>query len=76
MAKDIRDGIEFVDETPVSAHVARFSGTFDVDPGVAQTWVQGDLKTFLVTARINRRTTDPHKAEPGTLKLSNTLGIE
>lgn len=76
MAKDIRDGVEYVDETPVSAYVARVSGSFDLDPLIAQTFVRGDLHTFLVTVRHDSRQQSSNKGVPGTVKLTETMKVE
>lgn len=53
MNKDLRDGREFFDGDPIDFYEGRFSGPFEIDSESGASISNGDLVTFIVTARVD-----------------------
>ena len=75
MSKELRDGREFFDGEPVAIYEGRFSGPFIIDEDRGATMSNGDLVTFIVTARVDMPKFG-HIKKTGDLKRSNTMKVE
>lgn len=75
MSKELRDGREFFDGEPVDVYEGRFTGGFLIDEESGATMSNGDLVTFIVTARVDMPKFGYVK-KSGDLKRSNTMKVE
>jgi hypothetical protein len=73
MGKELRDGKEYFDGDPVAIYEGRFSGPFVIEEDDGCTISNGDLVTFIVTARVDVPKFSYTKT--GDLKRSNTMKI-
>jgi len=74
MSKDLRDGKEYFDGEPVAIYEGRFTGPFLIEEDDGSTISNGDLITFIVTARVDAPKFSYIK-KTGDLKRSNTMKI-
>lgn len=75
MAKVLRDGSEYFDGELVDLYEGRFSGAFLIDPANGAAFSNGDLVTFMVTARVDTPKFS-HVKKTDDLKRSNAMKIE
>ena len=73
MSKDLRDGKEFFDGDPIEVYEGRFSGAFEIEAESGAVMSNGDLITFIVTARVDTPKFS-HVKKLG-LKRSNTMKV-
>ena len=72
--KELRDGREFFDGDPVDFYEGRFTGPFAIDEANGASLSNGDLVTFLVTARVDTPKFSYVK-KTGDLKRSNAMKV-
>lgn len=75
MSKVLRDGHEWFDGEMVDIYEGRFAGAFLIDPANGAALSNGDLVTFLVTARVDTPKFS-HVKKTGDLKRSNAMKVE
>jgi hypothetical protein len=74
MSKDLRDGREFFDGDPVDLYEGRFTGPFIIEPESGAVMSNGDLVTFIVTARVDTPKFS-YVRKTGDLKRSNAMKV-
>jgi len=74
MSKDLRDGREFFDGDPVDLYEGRFTGPFIIEPESGSVMSNGDLVTFIVTARVDTPKFS-YVRKSGDLKRSNAVKV-
>jgi hypothetical protein len=75
MSKVLKDGSEYFDGELVDLYEGRFAGAFLIDPVNGAAFSNGDLVTFMVTARVDTPKFS-HVKKSGDLKRSNAMKIE
>lgn len=73
MGKELRDGREYFDGDPIDFYEGRFSGPFEIESEYGAAMSNGDLVTFIVTARVDNPKF-AHVKKLG-LKRSNTMKV-
>jgi hypothetical protein len=74
MSKERRDGREFFDGEPVDIYEGRFVGPFIMDEVNGATISNGDLVTFIVTARVDTPKF-AYVKKSGDLKRANSMKV-
>jgi hypothetical protein len=74
MSKELRDGREFFDGEPVDIYEGRFVGPFIMDENSGATMSNGDLVTFIVTARVDTPKF-AYVKKSNDLKRSNSMKV-
>jgi hypothetical protein len=75
VSKILRNGAEYFDGEQVDLYEGRFAGAFLMDPPNGAAMSNGDLVTFMVTARVNTPKFS-HIKSTGDLKRSNSMRVE
>lgn len=73
--KELKDGREYFDGDPVDLYEGRFTGPFMIDEANGASLSNGDLVTFLVTARVETPKFSYAK-KTGNLKRSNAMKVQ
>jgi hypothetical protein len=73
--KELKDGREWFDGDPVDFYEGRFTGPFAIDEANGASLSNGDLVTFLVTARVESPKFTYVK-KTGNLKRSNAMKVQ
>lgn len=74
MSKVLKDGREYFDGDAVDIYEGRFTGPFEMDEEDGAPISNGDLVTFLVTARVDTPKFS-YVRKSGDLKRSNTMKV-
>jgi len=75
MSKILRNGAEYFDGEQVDLYEGRFAGAFLMDAANGAAMSNGDLVTFMVTARVDTPRFS-HVKSTGDLKRSNAMRVE
>lgn len=73
--KELKDGREYFDGDPVDLYEGRFTGPFVIDEANGASLSNGDLVTFIVTARVETPKFSYAK-KTGNLKRSNAMKVQ
>lgn len=73
--KELKDGREFFDGDPVDLYEGRFTGPFIIDEANGASLSNGDLVTFIVTARVETPKFS-YARKTGNLKRSNAMKVQ
>lgn len=75
MMKELKNGAEFFDGEPVALYEGKFSGAFLISESNGAPMSNGDLVTFIVTARVDTPKFS-YVRKTGELKRSNAMRVQ